>query len=242
MCSSRAAIVGPSRTDLSCHGGGRDAPDPEVFTYTPRILRFYDVAVHGLMFPMVWRCPGRRLLRPYRELLAARHLEIGVGTGYLLRHGRWPTRTPQVVLLDRSAFPLEATRRRIANLRPTTVLADAIEPFPDLGAPFGSVGMSLLLHCLPGPLANKARVFDHVRPWMAPGAVVFGATVLGKTRRTTRRRRLALAYMNRRGIFSNREDDLDGLRQELDRRFPSVRVERIGQVACFEARSWSDTA
>ena len=41
---------------------------------------------------------------------------------------------------------------------------------------------------------------------------------------------------NRKGIFSNRHDGVDGLKRALDQRFRSVSVEIVGCVALFSGR------
>ena len=48
--------------------------------------------------------------------------------------------------------------------------------------------------------------------------------------------RKMLALYNRRGIFSNLQDDLDGLRESLATRFERHEVEICGRVALFWAR------
>jgi hypothetical protein len=52
--------------------------------YTPTMLTFYDLVVHGLSNHLAWRCPTRRLLELYRANLSANHLEAGTGTGFFL--------------------------------------------------------------------------------------------------------------------------------------------------------------
>ncbi len=47
------------------------------------------------------------------------------------------------------------------------------------GKKFGSISMFYLLHCLPGPPERKMAVFEHVREVLAPGGVVYGASILG---------------------------------------------------------------
>ena len=46
--------------------------------------------------------------------------------------------------------------------------------------PFASVGLTYVLHCLPGRMSEKLAAVDHLRPLMANGAVLFGATILGR--------------------------------------------------------------
>jgi hypothetical protein len=45
-----------------------------------------------------------------------------------------------------------------------------------------------------------------------------------------------MALYNRRGIFSNERDDLDGLTRALDRRFRDVSVTVVGCIALFSGR------
>jgi hypothetical protein len=80
-------------------------------------------------------------------------------------------------------------------------------------------------------------VFDRVRPLLAPGARVFGATiVLGDAPRSRPAQRLMDLY-NTKGIFSNRDDRAGDLEAELKSRFRDVRVDLKGAVALFEARA-----
>jgi len=41
---------------------------------------------------------------------------------------------------------------------------------------------------------------------------------------------------NKKGIFSNQHDDLDGLKRALNQRFREVSVEVVGCVALFSGR------
>jgi len=40
------------------------------------------------------------------------------------------------------------------------------------------VGLSYLLHCVPGSITSKAVALDHLKPLMNPDGVLFGATIL----------------------------------------------------------------
>jgi hypothetical protein len=70
---------------------------------------------------------------------------------------------------------------------------------------------------------------------MAPRAVLFGATILGRGIAPNGPARALLALYNKRGVFNNREDDLASLRQGLEQRFDSVEIETVGCVAVFRA-------
>ena len=70
---------------------------------------------------------------------------------------------------------------------------------------------------------------------MKPGGVIFGATLLGQgIEMPNDAARKMMAFYNRKGIFSNREDDLEGLRSELEARFDEVKIEVLGCVALFQ--------
>jgi SAM-dependent methyltransferase len=185
----------------------------------------------------MWRCPPGRLVRLYDEHVSGRHLDIGVGTGYLLDRCRWPTASPDIMLVDLNPAPLEVAAKRIARFRPRTHRANALEPFGLPAGTFDSVGLNWLLHCLPGTMATKAVVFDHCKEVLAPGGVVFGSTILNEGVRHTPWSRLMMRQLNRDGTFSNLGDDLDTVRTELSRRFDDTHVELAGAVGIFSARA-----
>ena len=80
--------------------------------------------------------------------------------------------------MDLNPDALAVASARLARYKPSTHRASALEPFGLPANVFDSVGMSLLIHCLPGSLSSKAVIFDHARSVLARGGVVFGATLL----------------------------------------------------------------
>lgn len=68
---------------------------------TPWFLRLYDPLVLGFFARVVWRCPTRRLVAHYARHVGRRHLDIGPGTGYFLKHARLPTGV-HITLVDAS--------------------------------------------------------------------------------------------------------------------------------------------
>ncbi|MEZ4362466.1 MAG: class I SAM-dependent methyltransferase [Kofleriaceae bacterium] len=208
--------------------------------YTPRVLSSYDLLVLKISNRLIWRCPSPRLQELYDRLVSERHLEVGIGTGYFLDRARAPALTTgrvQLSLLDLNANALEFGARRLARYRPATYRRNALEPFalPDPG--YDSIGVNYLLHCLPGRLDDKCVVFDHAKAVMRPGATVFGSTLLqGGVRRSWSARALMALY-NAKGIFSNRDDDLETLRAALTRRFRDVELSVTGCAAVFVARA-----
>jgi SAM-dependent methyltransferase len=203
--------------------------------YTRRLLRSYDVIVLGVSNRFIWRCPTRLLEAHYDRHVTANHLDVGVGSGYFLDHARFPSSAPRVALMDLNRSSLQFAAERIRRYHPEQYQRNVLEPISFDGRRFDSVGMSYLLHCLPGTIETKAVVFQHVKALMNPGGVLFGATLLqGGVRRSFVARRLMELY-NRRGIFSNRDDSLAGLERALSD-FREVSIEIHGCAALFSAR------
>ena len=204
--------------------------------YSRRMLGWYDFIVLTVSNRWIWRCPTSRLLSWYDRHVSARHLDVGVGTGWFLDHCRFPVERPEITLLDLNENCLAAAAQRIQRYRPRTVRADVLRRIDLQGAMFDSIGVNYLLHCLPGDLAAKACVFDHLAEHLAPAGVLFGSTLLSEGAAHSWSARRLAAFYNRKRIFSNAHDRLDVLEHELNSRFCQVTIETRGSVAQFAAR------
>jgi hypothetical protein len=146
--------------------------------YTPLMLSTYDVLVHGLSNRFAWLCPTQQLIELYRTNLPANHLEAGVGTGFFIdRAGArisigspCSTSIAIVSTVPRIGSRISSRRSTKSTFSPRVGL--------DL-APFSSVGLTDVLHCLPGSMSQKLVAVDHLRALMRDGGVAFGATILG---------------------------------------------------------------
>ena len=138
--------------------------------YTPPTLRVYDLFVLGFSNRLVWRCPSARMLERYESHVGARHLDVGVGTGWVSGKCRWPVDRPQITLLDLNENSLSVASNRVRRYAPATVQANVFDPV-DLGdARFDSIGANYLFHCLPGRLEEKAAtVVSNLRPYAEAG-------------------------------------------------------------------------
>lgn len=204
--------------------------------YTRRTLAFYDAAILGFFSRTAWRCPASRVLRHFDQHVTDEHLDVGVGTGYFLDRCRFQSSSPRIGLFDLSEPCLERAAARIARYEPEVHRGSVLEPIHLAVAPYRSASLNYVLHCLPGTLEAKAVAFDHLGAVLQPGATVFGATLLSGGVHRNWYARLLMASNNRVGIFSNANDDLDGLRKILDHRFSEVTIETVGCVALFSGR------
>lgn len=201
--------------------------------YTPGTLRAYDALVVRLSNSYVWRCRAGKILEHYDRHVAASHLDVGPGTGYYLNRCHFPAQMPRITLLDPNPEVLRFAGARLRRYEPTQHAADALKPIDLPPGSFASVGISYVLHCLPGGMRTKAAVFDNVIRLLGSRGVVFGATILDRGVDHTRLGRTLMRVYNRKGIFSNVGDDPDGLERELVRRFVDYRLDIVGSVALF---------
>jgi SAM-dependent methyltransferase len=197
----------------------------------------YDPMVFRVNLPLGWRCSKARLLALYDEHVSARHLDVGVATGCLLDECHFPVSAPQITLMDVYTNPLDFASKRLARYAPIVHQADALEPWGLPAGAYDSIGLVNLLQCMPGALPEKAVAFEHARTALAPGGVVFGATILAHGVKHTRLSRRMLKTGNRRGAYCNLEDSLEDLEAGLARTFASHDIQIEGAVALFTARS-----
>lgn len=201
--------------------------------YGPLLLAVYDGLVLGPIARFVWRCPSGRLLERYRQHIRDPHLDVGPGTGWFIARSALPPGA-SVTILDPNPNVLRHAARGLRRLDVTSVRADALKRLP-VDGPFESVALHLVLHCLPGPLSRKAAAVANVASVLAPGGVLFGASVLGASGRHSWIARRMLHAFNRRGAFDNLDDSEAGLREVLEASFERVELETIGSIAVFTA-------
>jgi hypothetical protein len=96
--------------------------------------------------------------------------------------------------------------------------------------------MGYLFHCLPGPMEAKGSVLKNLRPLLHPDGCLFGSTLLPDGGNAFARC-LTKAY-NRKGIFGNAGDTMEGLEAILSEHFSQVTAERVGQAVLFAARKF----
>jgi ubiquinone/menaquinone biosynthesis C-methylase UbiE len=201
--------------------------------YNPLLLAIYDAWVLKFMAPVVWKTPVPPGVERYRRHLGSRHLDVGPGTGYFIQKAGPPAGT-EITLLDPNPHVLKHASRRLASMAPATVEADVMKPLP-VDGPFDSAALSFVLHCLRGPMTNKATAVRNIANVLTPDGVLFGGTVLGSEASHTRPARAFLWAVNKKGDFDNLEDTVEGLHGMLSASFRDVEIEVSGSSALFSA-------
>ncbi|QUQ65301.1 class I SAM-dependent methyltransferase [Kutzneria sp. CA-103260] len=205
--------------------------------YKRSVLNRYDRVLY-VNCRFFWRCDRGELLRRYQAAVGARHLEIGVGSGYCPAHTLFPTPEPEITLVDLNPQTLDFASRRLAHLRPRRVLANALDPIEEAGVPtrhFDSVAINLLLHCIPGDIKAKAAVLGNAAAAVKPGGKVVGSTVLAQGVPVTPAGRFLMRQLNAKGIFHNTEDRRDDLESVLGKYFADYQLVVRGCMAMFTA-------
>ncbi|MCP5054642.1 MAG: class I SAM-dependent methyltransferase [bacterium] len=204
--------------------------------YSKKTLAIYDLYVLGFSNRFVWKCPSKNILDLYNRHISTNHLDIGVGTGYFPDRCKFPVENPRLGLMDLNGNSLGATSERVKRYHPETYRHNVLEPVEQDIPGFDSIGVNYLLHCLPGTIDTKTRIFKHLDKLLNPGGVVFGSTILHSgVKRGVLAKKLMKIY-NGKGIFSNTGDDLDGLKTNLETHFTETEVTVIGSVALFACR------
>ncbi|MGO1120159.1 class I SAM-dependent methyltransferase [Rhodovibrionaceae bacterium A322] len=208
-------------------------PAPGAEFYTPKSLRIYDFLVHVVSNHLLWRCPTARIQALHNQHMSNNHLDVGVGTGYFLDKGRFPTPQPRLALMDLNTHCLAHAAQRVARYKPTLHEANILEPVYWQDDKFDSIGLGYLLHCLPGSMKSKAVVFDNLKPLLNDGGCLFGATILGQGVQLNAAARKLMGLYNAKGIFTNGEDNLEDLEANLKKAFRRYDLEVVGSVALF---------
>ncbi len=204
--------------------------------YTKAFLAVYDWLALGLHCRLIWQCPPIHVLELYNQHISGNHLDIGVGTGYFLDKCMFPIEHPRLVLFDINPNSLAAAQRRLERYRPQAYRGDILEPLRINAPGFDSIGLSHLLHCLPGTMDTKGAVFQNIVPLLNPGGVVFGTTFLYEGIKRSPFANCMFWWTNRLGFMTNKQDSLEGLAENLDGYFSESHIELRGCAALFWAR------
>ncbi|TBU25291.1 hypothetical protein BD311DRAFT_809365 [Dichomitus squalens] len=207
--------------------------DPSASVYTTFNLRLYDLVVPVVSKIFAWSCSTHSILLPLYEQHvkeSAAHLKIGARNGYY----------PAAAASSGRRLGWSPSRLAKAGYRGSipTLVHNVSQPRPeDMHGKYHSVVLYYLFHCLPGSFPRKATdVFANVVPALSPNGVVYGSTILGQGVAHNWLGRRLMGLYDRKGIFGNVGDSVDGLRQALEEVFEESSVKVVGVVALFEGR------
>jgi hypothetical protein len=196
-------------------------------------LVFYDFLLYGMISRYAWGCSIKRLEAHYRQYVRHNHLEVGVGTGFLLNRAQFDCLKPRLALMDLSAACLAKTRLKVARYAPETYIQNLLQPIGLKIAPFDSIGINYVMHCVPGGFQEKGIAFSHLASLLSENGVLFGTTVLSDNIQKNWLAKPFMWLMNYLGVFNNRGDNAEDLKAYLETHFQLVVFEIVGVVAFF---------
>jgi hypothetical protein len=199
-------------------------------------LLVYDFVLYGVISKYAWGCSIERLDSHYRNHLSSNHLEVGVGTGFLLNRAVFGLPHPRVALMDLSPACIETTARKISRYGPETYIQNLLEPMQNEIAPFDSIAINSVLHCVPGGFTEKGVAFLNLRTLMSDSCVLFGSTVLSDGIRKNWLAKPFMWLMNSLGVFNNHRDNAQDLESYLQTHFQVVEFGIVGVAAFFAVK------
>ena len=120
------------------------------------------------------------ILEFYNQNVSDKHLDIGVGTGYFLDRGRFPSSTPQITLMDLNENSLEKTAKpAYSAIVRETYPRNVLEPIeiPDCGIRIDRIEFSAALSSWKH--GAKQVGIRESETLLRAGGVIFGTTILG---------------------------------------------------------------
>lgn len=210
--------------------------------YSGLILELYDFLILKLSSVLIWRCRTAKLIQLYRSNVSRQHLEVGVGTGYLLNRAVFPSHWVQLHILDCNLKVLQHAYYRLARYNPTPVLCDLMSSDWPAFPKQQSIGMNYVWHALEGSSAERAKVFGKLAARLTPTGVLFGSSVVGINPKMPSLTQKVSRHWLRLGLFNNQGDHPDVLRSILCEYFEEVSVSQEGQVMLFVAKKPKKTA
>jgi hypothetical protein len=204
--------------------------------FNPVSLFFYDLILYGFISKYAWGCPTKTLDAHYASHITANHLDVGVGTGFLLDRVAFPSATPRLALMDLSLSCLTKTLTRLARYKPESYEQNILEPITMDIKKFDSIGINSVMHCVPGGFKEKGIAFHHLKSLLNDNGVLFGTTVLSKGVSKNWLSSVFMQFFNYIGVFINNDDSLDELTEVLRSYFQQVDITVVGSTAIFSAR------
>ena len=196
----------------------------------------YDLFLYHFVTGFFWQCDTQKIKDNYFDNISNNHLEIGVGTAYLLQGILSEEYKPRLALMDLNKNCLTKAAKKLEDFMPETYLQNVLDPINQPIKKFDSIGMNYVLHCVEGSFKTKSIVFKHMKTLLNRGGVLFGATLLNAGVQRSIFSRVFMKLLNWLCIFNNSEDNLEDFEKGLNQHFYQVDIKIMGCAVIFNAR------
>ena len=198
--------------------------------FNPVLLSMYDFFVYRFISRFIWGCPNKILINRYKYYVDHNHLEVGVGTGYLLDSSN-PINI-NLDLLDLSKSCLYQSNKRLSRYQPALIRHNILEKPLEEDKRYDSIGINYVMHCVAGDYKSKGIVFKNLKDLLKTKGVIFGSAVI-KTEQSTLPARFLMKFLNTFGVFSNSKDKIQDLDRALKNHFKYVKLNIKSSVVLF---------
>lgn len=203
--------------------------------FTAMSHKVYDTGLYGFVTPLIWKYKTKDILESYQNNISKNHLEIGVGTGFLIKHSKPEVTDFRLTLMDLNSNCLKKSNHRLSIFNPELIQQDILKPFQGCEDRFDSIGMNYVLHCVDGDFKRKSIVFDHVYASLTGGGIFFGATLLTEGTERNLASILLMKLLSSLCIFTNGSDSLNDFSIALKERFSIVEISVHGSAVVWRA-------
>lgn len=196
------------------------------------IYSIYDPILLRFACPLIWKCKSQDILELYNKNLSSNHLDVGCGTGYFIKKCKKSSKLSRLVLTDLNKVALEISQKKLKRFNPEIIQHNILKPFQNLKK-FDSIGLSFLIHCLPGDMKTKSIAFKNIAAQLNPKGKIFGATFIMKGTYPNFLTRSWEFIFGNLGFLHNKNDTLEGLEENLNQYFKNVKIKVKGHCAIF---------
>jgi len=201
--------------------------------YNKFTLAVYDVLLFKILTGPVWGLSTERLLTLYNDNITSNHLDVGVGSGFLLDNCQYPSVQPNLALMDLNTDCLAHSSKRLQRYNPKRYKRNILAPITVDELGFDSISLNYLLHCLPGNITEKMVVFENLYQLLNPGGVIFGATIIADSSKSSWLAKKLMKVYNKKGVFCNAGDTIETLENLLSAQYEHFELNVIGSAAQF---------
>jgi ubiquinone/menaquinone biosynthesis C-methylase UbiE len=198
--------------------------------FNPVLLSLYDIVVYRFVSRFIWGCSTELLIQRYDNNVSQNHLEVGVGTGYLMDNCN--PKNISLDLMDLSSSCLRKSSKRLRRYSPAIIRHNILETPIEEDKRYDSIGINYVMHCVAGDYTAKGVAFGNLKKLLKYNGVIFGAAVL-HTDQSSGVARTFMNLLNRIGVFNNANDRLEDLEQALKIHFKHVIIDIRSSVALF---------
>jgi hypothetical protein len=200
--------------------------------FSPLSLAIYDFVLYRFISKYFWGCSSKSLVSRYHQYAQPKHLEVGVGTSYMLDH--YNPAQIDLTLMDLSEACLIKSNKRLARYQPKLIRWNILDSTAELNEKFDSISLNYVMHCVVGDFSLKSVAFKNLKGLLSDSGILFGVTVL-KTEKSNCLAKTFMWLLSKVGVFNNRNDHLEGLETGLNKYFNYVHINKNSSAISFFA-------